>query len=65
MFSYFAKILILGAMMFLIGKYTSDSNINRYSFGISAIALAFAWLGGEVRAYLKLKLHLPLPDRSK
>jgi len=61
MFSYFSKILLLGAMMFAIGKFTEDSEINRMSFGLTAIALTFAWLGGEVRAYLKLRLHLPLP----
>ena len=62
MFSYFSKILILGAMMFAIGKFTDDEEIHRMSFGITAIALTFAWLGGEIRAYLKLKLHLPLPQ---
>lgn len=62
MFSYFSKILILGAMMFVIGKFTDDADINRMSFGLTAIALTFAWLGGEIRAYLKLKLHLPLPQ---
>ena len=61
MFSYFSKILILGAMMFVIGKFTNNEDINRMSFGLTAIALTFAWLGGEIRAYLKLKLHLPLP----
>ena len=61
MFSYFSKILILGAMMFAIGKFTDNASINRRSFGLTAIALTFAWLGGEIRAYLRLKLHLPLP----
>lgn len=64
MFSYFSKILILGAMMFAIGKFTNNSDINRMSFGLTAIALTFAWLGGEIRAYLKLKLHLPLPPKG-
>ena len=64
MFSYFSKILILGAMMFVIGKFTNNEDINRMSFGLTAIALTFAWLGGEIRAYLKLKLHLPLPKTS-
>ena len=63
MFSYFSKILILGAMMFAIGKFTYNADINRMSFGLTAIALTFAWLGGEIRAYLKLKLHLPLPKK--
>ena len=64
MFSYFSKILILGAMMFVIGKFTNNADINRMCFGLTAIALTFAWLGGEIRAYLKLKLHLPLPNRA-
>ena len=63
MFSYFTKILVLGAMMYVISQFTIDSDINRMSFGLVAIALTFAWLGGEVRAYLKLKLHLPLPGK--
>jgi hypothetical protein len=65
MFSYFSKILILGAMMFVIGKFTDNAVIHRMSFGLTAIALTFAWLGGEIRAYLKLKLHLPLPERGE
>lgn len=64
MFSYFSKILILGAMMLVISKFTNDANINRMSFGLTAIALTFAWLGGEIRAYLRLKLHLPLPGKQ-
>ena len=64
MFSYFSKILILGAMMFAISKFTKDADINRMSFGLTAIALTFAWLGGEIKAYLGLRLHLPLPGSS-
>ena len=61
MFSYFAKFLLLGAFLWALTKYTSRSTIDRASFGISAIALTFAWLGGEIASYLKLKTHLPLP----
>ena len=42
MFSYFSKILILGAMMFVIGKFTNNEDINRLAFGLTAIALTFA-----------------------
>ena len=62
MFSYFSKILILGAMMFAIGKFTDDADINRMSFGLTAIALTFAWLGGEIAAFWKLRPSLPLPE---
>jgi hypothetical protein len=61
MFSYFAKFLLLGAFLWTLTNYTSRSTIDRTSFGASAIALTFSWLGGEVASYLKLKTHLPLP----
>jgi hypothetical protein len=61
MFSYFAKFMLLGAFLWALTKYTSRSTIDRTSFGVSAVALTFAWLGGEIASYLKLKTHLPLP----
>lgn len=61
MFSYFAKFLLFGAFLWALTTYTSRSTIDRTSFGASAIALTFAWLGGEIASYLKLKTHLPLP----
>lgn len=63
LFSYFSKILLLGAAMFFIGKLANDDQISRTSFGLNAIVLTFAWLTGEVRTFLKLKLHLPLPKK--
>ena len=64
MFSYFAKFLLLGAFLWALTTYTSRSTIDRTSFGASAIALTFAWLGGEIASYLKLKTHLPLPHEQ-
>lgn len=61
LFSYFAKFLLLGAFLWALTSYTSRATIDRTSFGASAIALTFAWLGGEIASYLKLKTHLPLP----
>ena len=61
MFSYFAKFLLLGAFLWALTRYTARSSIDRTSFGATAIALTFAWLGGEIASYLKLKTHLPLP----
>ena len=61
LFSYFAKFLLLGAFLWLLTQYTSRQSVDRTSFGVSAIALTFAWLGGEIASYLKLKTHLPLP----
>ena len=61
LFSYFAKIALLGLGLWLITKFTSRETIDRASFGIVALALTIAWLGGEIRSFLKLQLHLPLP----
>ena len=61
LFSYFAKFLLLGAFLWALTRFTPRDAIDRASFGASAIALTFAWLGGEIASYLKLKVHLPLP----
>ena len=61
MFSYFAKFLALGLLLWLLDRFTSETLVDRRSFGIAAVALTFAWLGGEIASYLKLKTHLPLP----
>ena len=65
LFSYFAKFLLLGAFLWALTRYTSRETIDRTSFGASAIALTFAWLGGEISSYLKLKVHLPLPHEQQ
>ena len=62
MFSYFAKLFALGALLWAIAKYTDRSTINRTAFGITAVALTIAWLWGEIASYMKLRLHLPLPE---
>ena len=65
LFSYFAKFLLLGAFLWALTRFTPRDAIDRASFGASAIALSFAWLGGEIASYLKLKVHLPLPHEPK
>ena len=60
-FSYFAKLLFLGVFLYFLSAFTSRETINRTSFGVTAIALTFAWLGGEIASYMKLRIHLPLP----
>ena len=61
LFSYFAKLFALGALLWAIAKYTDRATINRTAFGITAVALTMAWLWGEIASYMKLRLHLPLP----
>jgi len=64
MFSYFAKVLFMGAILFLVTKYSAPETVSRSSFAISALSIMFAWMTGEIRAFLKLRLHLPLPKKG-
>jgi|ERR1019366_4046863 hypothetical protein len=61
MLSYFAKIIILGALFFVVLYNISASTLNRASFGIIAICVTIAWLAGEVRAFFQLRAQMPLP----
>jgi len=63
MFSYFAKVLLMAGFLILVSKTTDPRTVSRGAFGASAIAISIAWLGGEIRAFTKLKLHLPLPPK--
>jgi hypothetical protein len=55
----------LGLLLWAISKFTERETINRTAFGITAVALTIAWLWGEIASYMKLRLHLPLPESSK
>ncbi len=63
MFSYFAKVMVMGTFLLVLTKFTSRDVIDRTSFGVTAIVLTAAWLGGEIKSYLSLKIHLPLPPK--
>jgi hypothetical protein len=64
MFSYFAKVLVMGALLLTVTRTTSPQTVDRASFGISAIAITVAWLAGEIRAFLRLRFQLPLPPQK-
>ncbi len=61
MFSYFAKVALIGAFLIVVTKVSSPASVSRPSFALSALAITGAWLAGEIRAFLKLRLALPLP----
>jgi hypothetical protein len=63
MFGYTAKVVLLGIFLWLIQRFVPADLCNRTAFGLSAVAATFAWLGGEIAAFLKLKLHLQLPPK--
>ena len=65
MFSYFTKVILMGAFLVLVTKFTVPATVDRISFAISAILIIIAWLFGEVRSFFKLRLNLPLPKREE
>ena len=65
MLSYFAKIIILGALFLIVLQNISEKTLNRAAFGIIAISVTIAWLAGEVRAFFRLRAQLPLPAVSR
>jgi hypothetical protein len=65
MFSYFAKVLVMGALLLIVSRVTAPETVDRTTFAIAALAITAAWLAGEIRAFFKLKIGLPLPPASK
>jgi hypothetical protein len=65
MFSYFAKVIFMGVFLLLVTKFTDRSTVDRTSFAICAILITMAWLFGEIRSFLKLRVNLPLPKREE
>jgi ATP synthase protein I len=65
MFSYFAKVIFMGVFLLLVTKFTDRSTVDRTSFAICAILITMAWLFGEIRSFLKLRVNLPLPKRKE
>ncbi len=63
LFSYFAKLFSLGLLLWAIAQFTDRATISRLAFGITASVLTIAWLWGEIASFMKLRLHLPLPQK--
>ena len=61
MFSYFAKVLVMGALLLIVSRATAPATVDRTTFAIAALAITAAWLAGEIRAFFKLKIGLSLP----
>lgn len=65
MFSYFAKVIFMGVFLLLVTRYSDRSTIDRGSFAICAILITMAWLFGEIRSFLKLRVQMPLPKKER
>lgn len=61
MFSYFAKVLIMGVLLLIVSRASAPATVDRTTFAIAALSITAAWLAGEIRAFFKLKIGLPLP----
>ena len=53
MFSYFAKVILMGALLLVVTKTTSPETVDRPTFAIAALSITAAWLAGEIRAFVK------------
>jgi len=62
MFSYFSKVILMGALLLVVTKTTSPETVDRPTFAVSALSITAAWLAGEIRAFVKLRFQLPLPQ---
>jgi hypothetical protein len=63
MFSYFAKVALMGAFLVIVTKTTSPASVDRTSFAIAALSITAIWLAAEIRAFLRLRPQLPLPKK--
>jgi hypothetical protein len=63
MFSYFAKVALMGAFLVIVTKTTSPASVDRTSFAIAALSITAVWLAAEIRAFLRLRPQLPLPKK--
>ncbi len=62
MFSYFAKVILMGALLLIVTKTTTPDSVDRPTFAIAALSITAAWLAGEIRAFMNLRVTLPLPQ---
>jgi ATP synthase protein I len=62
MFSYFAKVILMGALLLVVTRTTSPETVDRATFAIAALSITAAWLAGEIGAFVKLRFQLPLPQ---
>ena len=64
MLSYVTKLTLVAVLLIAVTRLTDESTVDRRSFGIGALVISGAWLLGEIRAFLKLKLELDIQGKS-
>jgi ATP synthase protein I len=56
LFSYTVRIILFGAAIMVLGALDTDPWLYRGSFVISVLLCVAAWIGGEIRAYNRLRI---------
>ena len=56
MLSYFLKVALMAIFLFVVTRLTDPGAIDRPTFAIVALSLTTAWLAGEIRAFMKIRL---------
>jgi ATP synthase protein I len=68
LFSYTVRIVLFGAAIMVLGALDTDSWLHRGSFVIAVLLSVAAWIGGEIRAYTRLRIpvyDIEDPARTK
>lgn len=64
MLSYVTKLTLVAALLIAVTRLTDEGDVDRRVFGIGALVISGAWLLGEIRAFLKLKLELDVSEKK-
>lgn len=56
MLSYFLKVALMAVFLIVVTRVTDPATIDRPSFAVASLALTTAWLAGEIRAFMKIRL---------
>lgn len=54
--SYTVRIILFGAAIMVLGALDTESWLHRGAFVISVLVCVAAWIGGEIRAYTRLRI---------
>ncbi len=65
MLSYFTKLTLVAVLLIAVTRLTDVETVDRTSFGVGALVISGAWLLGEIRAFLRLKLELEIPKKGE
>jgi hypothetical protein len=65
MLSYVTKLTLVAVLLIAVTRLTAEDTVDRRSFGIGALLISGAWLIGEIRAFLNLRLELDISPKKE